>query len=303
MEKPNFFILGAPKCGTTSLASWLACHPRVFFSEPKEPNFFNTDRQFIYRPSPRAYRRLFKNAEPRHLAVGEGSTGYLSSGVALPAILDYTDAPRFIVCVRNPIDMVVSWHGQAIRMGVENRVTFEDAWRLQAARREGKHIPLLCKDPVVLQYRFICSLGTQLERVFQLVPKQDVVVVVLDDMKRDPMKEYRRVVNFLGVGDDGRRSFPVMNPAVQVPLGLAATLNLVTLLKRRLRIRRRFGLIRWAERRLKTTGPNRVPSPEILAELHDAFRPEIQLLSQLLDRDCSPWMSGQSLPPVLNGSR
>lgn len=45
MIKPNFFIVGAPKCGTTSLAHWLAGHPQVFMSPVKEPHFFNTDYQ------------------------------------------------------------------------------------------------------------------------------------------------------------------------------------------------------------------------------------------------------------------
>jgi hypothetical protein len=43
LRKPNFFILGAPKCGTTSLAEWLGTHPNIFLSAVKEPHFFNTD--------------------------------------------------------------------------------------------------------------------------------------------------------------------------------------------------------------------------------------------------------------------
>ncbi|MDD9875087.1 MAG: sulfotransferase, partial [Gammaproteobacteria bacterium] len=40
-KKPNFFIIGAPKCGTTSLDAWLKSHPRIF-TAVKEPNYFNT---------------------------------------------------------------------------------------------------------------------------------------------------------------------------------------------------------------------------------------------------------------------
>ncbi|NJO14781.1 MAG: sulfotransferase [Thioploca sp.] len=43
MKKPNFFIVGAPKCGTTALSEYLSSHPNVFMSYPKEPHYFSTD--------------------------------------------------------------------------------------------------------------------------------------------------------------------------------------------------------------------------------------------------------------------
>ena len=56
MKTPNFFILGAPKCGTTSLASWLSTHPNAYMSSQKEPFFFDTDEKVIGRPTPREYQ-------------------------------------------------------------------------------------------------------------------------------------------------------------------------------------------------------------------------------------------------------
>jgi Sulfotransferase family len=69
MIKPNFFILGAPKCGTTSLAVWLSEHPHIYMPQ-KEPHFFNTDhRRFLN--SRVGYERLFAGANERHRVVGE----------------------------------------------------------------------------------------------------------------------------------------------------------------------------------------------------------------------------------------
>jgi hypothetical protein len=84
--KPNFLILGAPKCGTTSLATWLADHPNVYFSPIKEPGFFSTDVGNQLVKNPEVYARLFDGAGPEHLAVGEASTSYLISKVAVPTI-------------------------------------------------------------------------------------------------------------------------------------------------------------------------------------------------------------------------
>lgn len=59
MSSPNFFILGVPKCGTSSLAWWLSQHPQVWFSRIKEPHFFNDDSGFRQVRAKAAYDRLF----------------------------------------------------------------------------------------------------------------------------------------------------------------------------------------------------------------------------------------------------
>jgi hypothetical protein len=88
LRKPTFFIIGAPKCGTTSLAAWLGTHPDAFMSPTKEPDFFNTDdRQGVTSLS--EYEELFREARNNHIAVGEASVWYLSSSHAVHNILDY----------------------------------------------------------------------------------------------------------------------------------------------------------------------------------------------------------------------
>src|SRR4030042_1778226 len=89
MKKPDFFIIGAPKGGTTSLAAWLADHPQVYMSSAKEPHFFNTDEPHHLSRSLSKYESLFEGAGIEHRAVGEASTGYLLSQVAVSNILNY----------------------------------------------------------------------------------------------------------------------------------------------------------------------------------------------------------------------
>ena len=86
MKKPNFFIIGAPKCGTTSLASWVSEHPSVYMSPLKEPDYFHANEKI---GSLKEYEQLFEGAGPEHITVGEASVRYLYSQVAVPNILNY----------------------------------------------------------------------------------------------------------------------------------------------------------------------------------------------------------------------
>ncbi len=141
---PNFFILGAPKCGTTSLASWLGEHENIYMSPVKEPNYFNTDVRIIGRLTDWEYQALFRGACEKHMAVGEATTGYLRSRVAVERILDAVSDARFIVCIRKPIEMAISYHGELVKSGIETETDFETAWRLQEIRRRGVRTPPLC---------------------------------------------------------------------------------------------------------------------------------------------------------------
>ena len=74
MKQPNFFIIGAPKCATTSLDAWLSEHPSVYVSPLKEPYHFNSDHAGRRTQSVEVYNKVFANAyDPIHLGVGEAS--------------------------------------------------------------------------------------------------------------------------------------------------------------------------------------------------------------------------------------
>ena len=68
-KKPSFFIIGAPKCGTTSLADWLRDHNNIFMSDPKEPHFFNTDSNHHSVFSLNQYQSLFDSVTEKHKAL------------------------------------------------------------------------------------------------------------------------------------------------------------------------------------------------------------------------------------------
>jgi hypothetical protein len=106
-------------------------------SAVKEPHFFNTDdRRFI--STLEAYENLFRDASRSYCAVGDASVWYLSSTEAVQNILAYQPDARFIVMVRNPVEMAPALHAQMLISGHENVHNFSAAWHYQEERRQGR---------------------------------------------------------------------------------------------------------------------------------------------------------------------
>jgi hypothetical protein len=294
MRKPNFFIVGAPKCGTTSLAAWLAEHPRIYMSPVKEPHFFNRDGLPL-TDTLEEYERLFAGATERHLAVGEASTHYLYSQVAVPGILDYGPDARLIVCVRNPIEMAPSLHAENVWQGEETVGSFEEAWRLQALRKQGKRIPATVRtDPDRLQYGAYCRLGEQIQRLLSHVRREQVLILVLDDLAHDPLREYQKTLRFLGVDPEGYRpQFTIHNPRKGArSVWVSYTVRRLSQIRRQLGFRKPVNLYGPIQSSVNRAEPEKVNlSPALRRELSSYFEPDIRLLERILGRDRSCWLA------------
>lgn len=298
MKRPNFFILGAPKSGTTSMAEWLRGHPRIFMTSRKEPFFFCTDLIPERRRNLVDYERLFEEADERYEIVGEASTDYLFSRTAVPSILKYSQDPRFLVMLRNPIEMAPALHGEKLYQGDEHVADFEEAWALQGkrARQPAEAVTYACRDPQLLMYGPFCRVGEQLERLYEHVPHDTVKVVLLDDVKEDPRREYLGVLSFLGLEDDGRRDFPVLNVA---KTRRSAVLHRVTRILGNLRMLvgsayRGFGILNHVSRWNQRKKDRRPLSSEMRATLVDYFRDDVERLGELLNRDLGAWLDPAS---------
>jgi len=215
MRVPNFFIIGAPKCGTTSLAAWLAEHPQIYMSPLKEPYYFCKDINHNGIKSWKQYIRLFQRATEAHRVIGEASVYYLFSRTAVPLIERSLPGSRYIVMIRNPVKMARSLHGHYVRNGREIISDFRLAWEAALAQKQSRIVSKLCPDPKLLDYPSWCLLGEQLERLYAVVPKQRVLVLYLEDVIQNPRREYLKVLDFLGVRDDGRQDFPAYNVTPQ----------------------------------------------------------------------------------------
>ena len=300
-RKPDFFILGAPKAGTTSLYTYLAAHPQIFLPKFKEPHFFSSDlKRGGGITEINEYLRLFDNTA-EHLVCGEGSTGYLRSKVAVSNILAFNPQARFIVLLRNPVQLVYSFHSQLVRSLWEPVTDFEQAWRLQEKRAQGRLVPSNCTEPVDLQYRQIGKLGAQVERLLAQASKKRIKILLFDDLRANPQGIYEDVLEFLSVPSDHRNEFPVENSnrvhrsqlvarlAQDPPFPLSILRDGVHRL-----YCRNVRVIRWlvdVHYRLNSRTTSRPPlSPKLQHDLEAEFYDDVRLLERLIDRDLSHWI-------------
>ncbi|MFV0297809.1 MAG: sulfotransferase [Hyphomicrobiaceae bacterium] len=290
MRKPNLFVIGAPKTGTTALAKWLSGHPAVFFSEDKEPNFFSTDFRLRKRPSEAEYSALFSGATETHRYVAEGSTRYLASTVAVPAIEKWCAAPKYIAIVRNPVELVHSLHNHHVFLNIEQHEDFGKAWHMSEARARDEDIVPNCTDPDSLVYTRMGMLGEQISRLFETVPEERRKVMVYDDLKRDGAAFYRDALAFLGLEDDQQDVFEPVNVSMaQRSRFVAGAIDALAAIKEASGIKRSFNILAPIQNINRADRPREIMSPALSRELKDYFRDDVALLSSLLGHDLSAW--------------
>lgn len=300
MKKPNFFIIGAPKCGTTALSEYLRSHPNVFLSSPKEPNFLADDLKInpYYIKTWNDYLNLFSQVQNDHVAIGEASVWYLYSTVAVKNIYRLNKNAKLIIMLRNPVDMVYSYHSQMLQSSRESETDFKKAWQLQTLRKKGECLPKICREPVVLNYSQVARYSSQVERVFNTFPEEQIKVILFDDFITSTQHVYEKVTAFLGVPSDNRRAFPVINQnkvtrIVWFEHVLASPPPTLLRLARKLSklSGRNLGGITRPIRRLNTRKESRPPlDPAFRAELVEFFREDVAKLARLIDRDLSMWV-------------
>ena len=208
--RPNFFIVGAPKAGTTAMYEFLAEHPQVFMPKVKEPHFFSTDLASpLAIRDQREYLDLFRDARGEK-EIGEGSTGYLQSRVAPGAIKAFAPDARIIVMLRNPIDVMYSWHNEEIVCMEEDLTDFGQALAAEEARRAS--LPASGSNCLSrLLYHDVVDFPAQIGRYIEQFGRNSIHVIIHDDFLRDGEGVYRETCRFLGLDEDFLPDFRQVN--------------------------------------------------------------------------------------------
>jgi hypothetical protein len=302
VKRPRFFIVGAPKCATTSLYQYLRAHPQIFMPDRVEMNFFGQDLVVANRPSLQAYLEHFAGAEEWQV-VGEKSVNYLFSERAHWEIREFQPEARIIVMLRNPVDVMYSLHHQYLFSANEDIVDFEEALAAEEDRRRGIRIPAGAHNPSFLVYSEVVTFSPQVRRYLETFGKERVLVLLFDDLRDDPVSTYRQALDFLRVDASFITDFSIHNPTKRVP-------NVA--LRKYMKTHR--GLSRgihrvlpkaWVDRlraALSVTQPQPpgALNPELRSKLLTRFVPEIEALGDLIGRDLGHWYgkspSGVSRP-------
>ena len=126
---------------------------------------------------------------------------------------EFNPQAKFLAILRNPVEQLPSFHNILLTQGNEDVIDFEQAWNLRTERRANRHIPSKCSDYRFLDYGRTACYGTQVQRVFDLAGQDRVKVLLYENYVSDTKSCYKEVLEFLGLEDDGRDDFPVVNPS------------------------------------------------------------------------------------------
>ena len=322
MRRPDFFIVGAPKCGTTALYSYLDAHPGLFMGK-KELHHFGRDlRTSTYsgeRADPAWYLSHFQAADPQQV-VGEASVWYLSSKRAAQEIKTFNPEARIVIMLRNPVDMLYSLYnmfiwvkdltpGGVIDAETKERLTFEQAVETQDARKAA-FLQMVADEAefgdreLRLFHTEAALYSEQVSRYLSVFPSEQVKVILFDEFIQETARVYAETLQFLGVEDQFRPDFEVVNANREVRN---------TRLHWVLRSREAFGGIRRAGRflfpervrrqaylalmRYNVKHEPRVPmAVETRAFLEEIYSPDLTKLGRLLDLDLEKkWMKRETV--------
>jgi len=198
--KVDFFIVGAPKAGTTSLYHYLNEHPQVEMSSQKEPDYFSDkaiQSQGMYYGKNRIdteekYNELF-NTQKKDVIFGEGSVSYLFFPTVAQDIKAYNPIAKIIIMIRNPIDRAFSHYLMDYRLGLVSD-SFEDIIN-KKSRDKNAHL-------FYQQYIKVGEYATQLKRYFDIFDKENILLVDYEDFKSDVTGTVNLVYSFLNVSTE-----------------------------------------------------------------------------------------------------
>jgi hypothetical protein len=311
MPLPNFLIIGAPKCGTTSLYEYLAQHPEVYMSPVKEPCYFlyaeagierdEVERQRVERERkrhchlagdlvtlPTEYRALFAGVT-QEKAVGEASTSYIIYPNAAARIHHAIPHAKLIAVLRHPVERAFSAYRQLHRTGQTPYPNFE-----QAISAEDMTAPL----PEAWEPTRFLRVGLYAQRLkpfFALFPREQIKILLYDDLKRDPLGLVKECYRFLEIDE----SF-VPDVTQRHNVGLDPRSPMLLRFYQGGRVWRALRRVvpepirHWSQplRAKLLYQPTSDLSPELYSRLMPLFREDILQLQGLLQRDLTHWLEG-----------
>jgi hypothetical protein len=281
---PNFIIIGAGKCGTTSLHDYLNQHPEIYLCPKKETFFFinsgarENHRQWGSVTTLEEYLALFKNA-PETSILGEISTNYYAYPESAELIYNAIPDVKIIAILRDPSDRAFSSYQMFVRNGHEQREFHE---------------------VVALNEKYI-NRGfyyQQLQPFFATFKPDQIKILLFDDLVKNPRAFLKELFEFVGVNSDfvpditkrGREGglpkrawwHKLLTKQNPVRTAIALLLKLIVPLEKRQQLR---------EKLVKRNISSQKMDVGIRSQLIDIYRDDINNLQGLIKRDLSSWLS------------
>lgn len=298
MKYPNFIIAGAAKAGTTTLYNILNQHADIFLTDPKEPQYFVSEKfkksgksdkpayyggQSVFDKD--AYKRLYDKVDAE-LAIGEASTIYLHDPESHRKIFEEIPNVKLIFMLRNPVDRAYSQFLHQVRDGREKYDSFGEALEAEAERKEKNWGPFWYYKSSGEYYR-------QLKPYFKTFPEENIKVIIFEHFIKNKEKTISEILEFLSIKDNYQFNYSIHKNKTGYPK--LKFLN--DLLNAR--------LLKIIHRKTKHIMPNYVSnglkglknknikkkkmSSEVREMLQNYYKHDLNELSHLLDDDLLIW--------------
>lgn len=204
---PTFLVIGAGRCGTTTLHGLLLQHPRIYVPPVKEPNYFamralNIDFAELTESAriawtdsisdTDAYRALFAPPAPEPdaaepVAFGECSPVYLAVEGVARLIHEAIPAVRLVAILRDPVDRAISHHAHNVACGIDPELDFEKA--LIADEAMGEHA----------NYLYHGRYAARLDPFARLFEQEQILLLDYAAFAADPLATMNRIFTHVGV--------------------------------------------------------------------------------------------------------
>lgn len=301
MDNPTFIIIGAAKSGTSAIYSFLRQHPQIYMSPKKEPYYFALQGETVEFKAPgdkginhRAvttldeYEALFAERTDE-LQSGEASTLYLYSKQAAGRIKAQRPDAKLIAVLRNPVERAFSSYLHTLRDGWETSATFAEALAAEPER-------IAANWSHIWHYQQAGFYADQIERYLELFPREQLLILLYDDLKASPSELLQTIYQFLDVDPsfevDTSRRYNVSGKARFAGLQrwIVEPNRLKTMTKSFVPTEVRLGI---RQKLLDLNVTSAKPAsllPSDRERLHAIFHDDILRLQKLINRDLTHWL-------------
>jgi len=226
-RKPNLFIIGHPKSGTSALFEFLKQHPDIFAPEMKETNHFSkefvrerfSDERLIRRfaLTDEEYVQLYSKVENEKYLI-DATPHYLFSKNAAKRICKYNPKAKIIAIFREPVNFLRSWHSELVFSFLEDEKDFITALdKEQVKKSKGSHS--------FLHYSEWIKYTEQLIRYTEVFNSRNIKVIIFEQFKKDNEKIFKELVEFLNVNKDAKINFFIYNQNRELRMGFVKKLG------------------------------------------------------------------------------
>jgi len=279
--KVNFIGIGAQKAATTWIFKCLEEHPDICVSNPKETFFFCEDDKF--QRGAEYYKSFFLGCEERKIT-GEYTTSYLSTPGTAERIKKYYPDVQLIVCLRDPVKRAISTYNHLDFKNITKKLNFKEA---------------LVECPEIVEYGFYYR---YLRNYFDLFPRENILVLIYEDIEKDPGEFIEKIYSFLGVDDEFVPKG--VNSKVNTSAARSSSINKGInrlylkkgnnfLMSRIIKFARRLGVNKYKIDATFKRNDYKNISEEEVQMLANIYKDDINNLKGLIKRDLSVWSNNK----------